>query len=190
MPRTCTVCRHTAKAAIDGALVSGTPRREVARRYGLSATAVRRHAGAHLPASLARAAEAGQVADSARLLDRVRRIVADLESMAAECRGAGEREAYLRTSRELLRAFDLLGRVTGEIQTGTSVSVTVGIWQRLGVRDEKEARQAIEMHQRVSHLDDAGAAQLSADFLRQRGWTCLPPGTEIGNGQRPAPGPG
>jgi len=53
MPRTCTVCRHGELTAIDAALVGGTPRRELAHRYGLSATAVRRHAVAHLPASFA-----------------------------------------------------------------------------------------------------------------------------------------
>jgi len=37
------------------------------------------------------------------------------------------------------------------------------------------AKRAVVMYQQVEHLDDAGAAQLSADFLRERGWTCLPP---------------
>src|SRR5207247_2125251 len=74
---------------------------ELARRFGLSATAVSRHAGAHLPASLARAAEAGQVADSARLLDRVRRIVGDLEDTAAHA--PGESRAFRRDAGDVAR---------------------------------------------------------------------------------------
>src|SRR5438093_1818030 len=121
MSRTCTVCRHGELTAIDAGLVGGTPRRELARRYGLSATAVRRHAGAHLTERLARAAETEQ-ADSVQLLDQVRGIVADLAGVERECRSAGNGEAYLRTARERLRALELLGKVTGEIQAGTTVN--------------------------------------------------------------------
>jgi len=72
---------------IDAALVGGTPRRELARHYGLSATAVRRHAGAHLAERLAfdldpephkgvLATETwmivGEAENARRMLDRVR----------------------------------------------------------------------------------------------------------------------
>src|SRR5262245_26974579 len=116
MPRTCTVCRHAERAAIDAALVTGTPRRELAGRFSLSEPAVRRHAEAHLTEALARAS-ADEKASDARLRERVLRIVTDLEGMAAGARAGGDGEAYRRTARELLRGLELLGRVTGELST-------------------------------------------------------------------------
>ena len=34
------------------------------------------------------------------------------------------------------------GKVTGEIQAGTTVNVLMGLWQRLGVKDEAKALEA------------------------------------------------
>src|SRR3989442_270490 len=153
MPRTCTVCRHRERAAIDGALVGGTPRRELARRYGLSATAVRRHAGAHLPRLLSRAADGERTADARRLLGCVTGLVADLEDMAAVAKADADRDGFLRVVRELRGALELLGKVTGEIQASNSVIVQLGVLQRLGARDEDEARRAVEAYREASTLD-------------------------------------
>src|SRR3989442_9205102 len=175
MPRTCTVCRHRERATIDGALVCGTPRRELARRFGLSATAVRRHAGGHLPKLLARAADVERTADAGRLLDRVSGLVADLEDMAASAKANADREGFLRVVRELRGALELLGKVTGEIQASNSVTVLLGVWQRLGARDEEEARRAVQAYRDASALDRAGTLELACQFLEREGWTCLRP---------------
>jgi len=52
MPRRCTVCDHIERHGIDEALVSGAPYRSVAKRFGLSESAVYRHKTEHLPAHL------------------------------------------------------------------------------------------------------------------------------------------
>jgi hypothetical protein len=52
MPRVCTVCTHADRAAIDQALVSGTPAPRLAALYRVSPDAVLRHAANHLPALL------------------------------------------------------------------------------------------------------------------------------------------
>jgi hypothetical protein len=57
MPRTCTVCRHNQREAIEQALLAGEPLRNIAKRYGTSATALHRHRHDHLPAALTRANE-------------------------------------------------------------------------------------------------------------------------------------
>jgi hypothetical protein len=49
MPRSCTVCAHDAREAIDRALAGGESVSGVAIRYGLSWDAVKRHGAAHLP---------------------------------------------------------------------------------------------------------------------------------------------
>ena len=44
MPRACTVCAHPKRTAIEAALAAGESQREVAARFGLSKTALVRHA--------------------------------------------------------------------------------------------------------------------------------------------------
>jgi hypothetical protein len=57
MPRRCTVCDHLGRYDIDEALVSGTPYRSVAKRFGLSESVVYCHQTEHLPAHLLKARE-------------------------------------------------------------------------------------------------------------------------------------
>jgi transposase len=57
MPRRCTVCDHPEIHSIDQALVSGESYRSVAKRFGLSESAVYRHKTEHLPAHLLKARE-------------------------------------------------------------------------------------------------------------------------------------
>jgi hypothetical protein len=63
MPRRCTVCDHPQRHSIDEALVTGAPYRSVAKRYGLSGSAVYRHKTEHLPAHLLKAKEVGELVE-------------------------------------------------------------------------------------------------------------------------------
>ncbi len=53
MARTCTVCTHPDRSAIDLALVNGVSAHAVAAKYRVSEDAITRHRGNHLPATLA-----------------------------------------------------------------------------------------------------------------------------------------
>ena len=48
MTRTCTVCRHPDRIAIDAAIMTGTPFRAISRRHNLSKDAIARHRANHL----------------------------------------------------------------------------------------------------------------------------------------------
>jgi hypothetical protein len=76
MPRRCTVCDHLERPGIDEVLVSGAPYRSVAKRFGLSESAVYRHKTEHLPAHLLKAREAEEVAQADDLLNQVRNLQA------------------------------------------------------------------------------------------------------------------
>ena len=58
MPRTCTICRHDKREAIDKALVSHRPFRTIARQFGTSRDG-----------ALLKAKEVGEVASAGKLLD-------------------------------------------------------------------------------------------------------------------------
>jgi hypothetical protein len=176
MSRTCTVCRHAERSTIDADLITGAPRRELARRYGLSATSVGRHADAHLTERLAQAAEAAQV-DAHGLLDRVQTLVADLEHMLAEAKAGRDFHGFLRVVRELRPAIELLGRATGELTTG-SVTVNVAIEQQLGVSLEM-AQKAVGLYQSVEGMDRKALIAEAEKLVRAEGATVLwPPGLQ------------
>ena len=76
MPRVCTVCTHGDRESIDSGLVAAAPFRRIAAQYGLSENAMRRHAADHLPAHLAQAEAAAEVANADDLLAQVRALQA------------------------------------------------------------------------------------------------------------------
>src|SRR5690242_4575984 len=71
MPRTCTICRHEQRQAIDEALIAGTAFRNIAERFGTSLAALHRHKQEHLPENLVKAREAREVAQADSLLEQV-----------------------------------------------------------------------------------------------------------------------
>jgi len=74
MPRRCTVCDHPERRGIDETLVTGAPYRSVAKRFGLSESAVYRHKTEHLPARLLKAREVEEAARADDLLEQVRHL--------------------------------------------------------------------------------------------------------------------
>ena len=57
MPRRCTVCDHPQRHSFDETLVIGAPYWSIAKRFGLSESAVYRHKTEHLPAHLLKVKE-------------------------------------------------------------------------------------------------------------------------------------
>ena len=117
MPRVCTVCTHADRNRIDAALAESAPKRRVATQYHLSEASVRRHAEAHLPALLARAASAAEVIRADDLFGTARRIQAEtlavLEAAKAEGNLGGVLAAVDRAQRGIALLGGLLERVGG-----------------------------------------------------------------------------
>ena len=66
------MCDHPQRHSIDEALVSGALYRRVAKRFGLSESAVYRHKTEHLPAHLLKATAVEEAAHADDLLEQVR----------------------------------------------------------------------------------------------------------------------
>ena len=64
MPRICTICTHPDRDAVDKAVVSQAPNRQIASLYGVSEAAIRRHKRSHLPKTLVKATEVEAVANA------------------------------------------------------------------------------------------------------------------------------
>jgi hypothetical protein len=125
MPRRCTVCDHPERHSIDEALVSGTPYRSVAKRSGLSESAVYRHKTEHLPAHLLKAREVEEVAQADDLLEQVRHLQAHALDILECAEKAGDLRTALAAISQARGNLELLGKLAGELDERPVVNVLV-----------------------------------------------------------------
>jgi hypothetical protein len=125
MPRKCLVCESQHLKEIDKALVDNESNRYIAKRFGLSESAVQRHKTNHLPKLLVKAKDAGEIVAATSLMDRVERVMARCEMIAETATQAKDWAPAIAASRELRGCLELLGKLNGEIQTGTKIGIAV-----------------------------------------------------------------
>ena len=158
MPRRCTVCDHPERHSIDEALVTGAPYRSVAKRFGLSESAVYRHKTEHLPAHLLKAKEVEEVARADDLLDQVRNLQAHALDILERAEKAGDLRTALAAISQARGNLELLGKLAGEIDERPVVNLNVSPeWLELrgvivgALEPYSEARGAV-----LSALEGAG----------------------------------
>jgi hypothetical protein len=125
MPRSCTVCEHAEKNAIDRALVGSVSNRSVASIYDVSEAAVRRHKANHLPAKLVMAEQATEVVEANNLLDQV----GDLQRRALAILDKAEETGELRTALSAIKEargnLELLAKLLGELDERPVVNLNI-----------------------------------------------------------------
>ncbi len=125
MPRTCTVCEHPKRGAIDKALAGGASNRSVASLYDVSEASVRRHKGNHLPAKLVLAEKAAEVAEADDLLEGVRRLQRKTLAILEAAEAGKEYRTALGAIREARGNLELLAKLLGELDDRPQVNVLV-----------------------------------------------------------------
>ncbi len=125
MARTCTVCVHDERHAIDVALVQRDPYRHIAARYSVSTGALQRHTREHIPELLAKAKDAVEVAEADSLLSRVEGLYKRTEAILEAAERSGEWSTALGAIRECRGNLELLGRVTKELQDTPTFNLTL-----------------------------------------------------------------
>ena len=125
MPRRCTVCDRPERHNIDEALVSGAPYRGIAKRFGLSESAVYRHKSEHLPAHLLKAKEVEEAAQADGLLDQVRNLQAHALDILESVEEAGDLRTALAAISQARGNLQLLATLTGQLDERPVVSVLV-----------------------------------------------------------------
>lgn len=120
MPRTCTICNHDERQAIESSLLEGHPYRSIARRFSISAPALYRHKLEHIAESLQRAREAGHVIRGEALMDHVEGLRARTEDLYAETTAIlseAKKSKDLKTALGAIReAANLTREARGSIQ--------------------------------------------------------------------------
>jgi Fe-S oxidoreductase len=149
MPRTCTVCVHPAREAIDTALIAGEPYRGIAKRYEASEAAMFRHRE-HLPATLVKAQAAGQVAKADDLLEQLQALRNKAMALLLKAEAAGDYRTALAGIREARACIETLLEVEGELDRRPVLNLTVSAeWIQLrtvillALQAHPEDRQAV-----------------------------------------------
>ena len=107
---------------IDAALVTGrSSLRELAGRYDISPSAVRRHRIAHLPAQLLRAKHVEETARANSLLDQVQALQGRASMILKRAEAAGDHRMALAALREMRGTIELLARLA--IRNGAVIEV-------------------------------------------------------------------
>ena len=125
MPRSCTVCEHPEREAMDRALVGGASNRSVASLYDVSEAATRRHKANHLPATLAKAHEADEAARGDDLLADVRDLRDRTLTILRGAEDAKEHRTALSAIREARSNLELLARLLGELNDRPQINLVV-----------------------------------------------------------------
>jgi len=115
VPRTCTICTHPRRDAIDLALLAGESFRNIAERFGTSATALHRHKD-HLPGQLAKAHEAAEVVKADTLLDRLKELNTETRAILKETRAGGNHDLALKAIARVEKQLELEAKLLGELQ--------------------------------------------------------------------------
>ncbi|MFY9530825.1 MAG: hypothetical protein WBC04_18445 [Candidatus Acidiferrales bacterium] len=125
MPRTCLACSSSERAAIDEALLSGEPLRNIAERVSLSTTSLFRHK-AHLSETLKRSREAAEVSRADSLIEQLKQLTKDARRIQEKAEAQKDYRVALAGVRELTRLVELAAKVTGEL-AGQQVNVQTNV---------------------------------------------------------------
>jgi hypothetical protein len=132
MPRTCTVCTHPRRDAIDRQLIAQKPFRYVAEQTGLSITALHRHREAHLPATLVKARENADVRHAIDVVDQLRAINQAAVAILIEARKASDADTALKAIDRIQKQIELQAKLIGDLDEGVTVNVLISPeWQEL-----------------------------------------------------------
>jgi hypothetical protein len=124
MPRTCSVCAHEQRREIDAALLNETPLRNIAQRYGTSATALHRHRE-HLPRQLVKAREQEDVSQAIDVIKQLKAINGATLAILKEARDDKNGELALKAVDRIQRQLELQAKLLGELQQEGTINITV-----------------------------------------------------------------
>lgn len=126
MPQQCSICIHPDREAIDQALVAGEPLRNIAERCSVSTTALHRHKQkGHIAVLLTKAKEVEQITQADTLLVQVKDLTCRAVTLMDKAEHAGDLRTALTGIREARGCLELLAKVTGEINAGTTVNIAI-----------------------------------------------------------------
>jgi len=126
MARRCTVCDHPKLADIDCDLVGRAQVSWVARKYGLTQSAVDRHKQHHITRIMSRAPDVEDAVRAESLLAKTQALYQSAVDILRDSQVTGKQNTALRAIREIRSTIELLAKLAGELDESTRVGVVVG----------------------------------------------------------------
>jgi hypothetical protein len=129
VPRTCSICSHEHRDAMEDAFIAGQAKRRIASQHGVSERAVRYHMREHLPALLALARDAERAARADSLLDRMEA----LQSQTLAILDAPEdQRTALAAIAQARRNLELIGEIAKELDRTPTINLELSVeWQEV-----------------------------------------------------------
>jgi hypothetical protein len=152
MARPCNVCTHDARKEIDEALITRKSFCAVSRTFSIGRDALRRHTKEHLPALLAKAHAAGEIARADELIDKIKHLQERTERLLDKAELHGKWHSAFVGVGQYRQNLELLGRLIGELEATPAVQINVLMsdeWLELRSRivaalePHQEAREAV-----------------------------------------------
>lgn len=114
---------HRKREEIEAAIARGVPVRAIGDEYGLAKSSVQRHK----ERMVARMAGAPSAKDTTAedLLEQLRGLQGEAEGILARAKRDGNHRDALGAIKESRSLIELLAKLVGELQTGTTVNITV-----------------------------------------------------------------
>ena len=162
MPRSCTICTHESRDAIEDVFIDGTSKRRIASQFGLTERAVRHHIREHLPPLLALARDAERAARADSLLDRLEALQSRTEAALARAEGTDNFPAIFSGIREMRSNLELVGEITKELNRTPTLNLHLNpAWLELravivaALGPHPEARESVLRAIRSVESDEA-----------------------------------
>jgi hypothetical protein len=122
-PRKCSICGNEARDEINSALFGNTSLRAVAVNFGVARSSLDRHRRKCLTPRIALALARFEEIDRKRLVADLLGIRDHLAAGVMRTSAAKEYGALVALSGEYRKLVELVGRFTGDLETGTRVSI-------------------------------------------------------------------
>lgn len=158
MPRTCTVCSHDQRGAIEQEIAATTSAQKISALFRVSPDAVQRHKAEHLPKTLTDARKAD---DDERALDVVKqlRVINGVSlQILNEARQGKDPQTALKAVDRIHRQIELQAKLLGQLDDRPQMNVVVSPeWAAIratvlvALRPYPEARVAVV--ERLAALD-------------------------------------
>jgi len=125
MPRTCTVCVHQDREAIERALVAGASAQKVSALFRVSPDAVQRHRAEHLPAAVRQARTDAEERQALDVLMQLKAINGASLHILHEARQKRDPQTALKAIDRIQRQIELQAKILGELDERPTVSLVV-----------------------------------------------------------------